>query len=152
MMPSLERFLQSQHLEPSRGKLLKGIFPPENANTIRDYILAEITPNNTRDSIKEWKIKVLFSPSWFLHYSSFKEAKKEDILGYLGPIRKSEVDDPQHRWLRTCSNRLLAYHKFFSWLYSPDESDQKKRVTPPCMKRLRRLRSKVKSPYKPCDL
>ncbi len=137
--------------EPSYGKLVKGIFPPENANTSRDYILAEITEKSIQDSIKEWKTKALLYLSGFVQHRSFKEAKKGDILGYLKAMGKSKVDDPQYRWIGDYKNRPFMYHKFFSWLYNPDGPNQKKRMTPPCMKRLRRLRSKEKSPYKPFD-
>jgi hypothetical protein len=46
----------------------------------------------------------------------------------------------------------MIFLKFFRWLYNQNESDQRKRITPPCMQGIKRLQRKERSPYKPGDL
>jgi integrase len=139
------------NLSPSYVKALQAI-SPENAELICDYILAEITESNIRDSTKEWKIKVLLYLARSLRHKSFREATKEDVLAYLSQLRKPEAKDPKQKWVGTYNNRVLVYTKFFRWLYNTGESDHRKRVTPPCMKGIKQLKRREKSPYKPSDL
>jgi hypothetical protein len=54
----------------------------ENCNYICDYILAEQSEINLKDSTKEGKIKVLIWLSTFLGSKPFHLATKEDILLY----------------------------------------------------------------------
>ena len=42
--------------------------------------------------------------------------------------------------------------KFFRWLYNPDEPDQRKRITPPCMQGINKLPRKEKTRYSHIDL
>ena len=42
--------------------------------------------------------------------------------------------------------------KFFRWLYNPDEPDQRKRITPPCMQGIKKLPRKEKTRYKASDI
>lgn len=77
---------------------------------------------------------------------------KDDILNYLGSLRKSDLLDSKHRWIGSYNARQMIFLKFFRWLYNSTESDSRKRMTPPCMQGVRRLPRKEKSPYKPSDL
>jgi hypothetical protein len=138
-------------LEPSYRKMLLNM-PAVNANIICDYILAEITDNNIKDSTKEWKIKVLVYLSRSVQHKSFNEVTKEDILTYLNTLRKPDSADPMHKWIGTYNNRVLVFTKFFRWLYNPNEPDHKQRITPPCMKGVKQLKRNEKSPYKPSDM
>lgn len=138
-------------LEPSYRKMLERI-SADNANTICDYIFAEIAECNIADATKAWKIKVLVYLSRFLQHKNFKDTTKEDILAYLNTLRKPESVDPKHKSIGTYTNRVLVYTKFFRWLYNPDEPDPKKRITPPCMRGIKRLKRREKSPYEPADM
>lgn len=135
-------------LEPSYRKMLQDI-PLDNASAICNFILAE---NDIKDSTKEWQIKVLVYLSRFTSHKPFRELAKEDILAYLASLRKSEDEDPLHRWIGTQNNRLLVYSKFFKWLFNSDEPDLKKRIAPPCIRGIRHLKRKEKSAYKPSDM
>ena len=56
----------------------------ENANIICDYIVAEQTEINIKNSTKESRIKVLvWLSNFFEDKISFKEMTKQDILNYL---------------------------------------------------------------------
>ena len=77
---------------------------------------------------------------------------KEDIFSYLNRFRKSEEDDPHHRWIGTWNNRHIVLLKFFRWLHYQDNPDIKNRKYPDCMQGIKRLRRKEVSRYKPSDL
>lgn len=125
----------------------------ENAQILCDFITAEQNEINIKDSTKEWKIKIIFQLSAFhRHTKSFKDIGKDDILEYLNKLRKSESADPTHKWIGTYNNRQMLLNKFFRWMYNPDEPDHRQRVTPPCMRGVKRLPRKEKSPYKPSDI
>jgi integrase len=78
--------------------------------------------------------------------------EKEDILLHLNTLRRQPADDPDQKWIGTYNNRILAFSKFFRWLYSPDEPDIRKRQVPDCMKGIKWLPNKKKSSYKPSDM
>ena len=121
---------------------------PENANTICDYIMAEQTQMNIKESTKEGKIKVLiWLSNYFENKKSFRQMNKQDILDYLNNLRKPVSEDPTHKWIGSYNGRQMIFNKFFRWLYNPDEPDPAKRTTPPCMVGV--LPRQEKSPYKP---
>jgi hypothetical protein len=67
---------------PYFNKILKNLIKtnPNNTETICDYIIAEQTELNIKDSTKEGKIKVLVWLSNFHNDKSYKEITKQDIL------------------------------------------------------------------------
>jgi len=77
---------------------------------------------------------------------------KDDILDYLNSLRKSSTEDPTHRSIGTWNARQMLFLKFFRWLYNPQEPDNRRRDTPDCMKGIKQLPRKEKSPYKPEDM
>jgi hypothetical protein len=125
---------------------------PANCNTICEYILAEQREINLKDSTKEGKIKVLIWLSAFLGGKLFPHATKQDILSYLDSLRKPQWEDSSRKWIGSYNSRQMILNKFFRWLYNPDEYDQKRRITPPCMTGVRKLPRGQSSPYKPSDL
>lgn len=124
----------------------------ENAEIICDYITAEQIEMNLKESTKEGKIKCLVWLSSFHDHKSYHSMTKRDILNYLNRLRKLESIDPKHRWIGSYNARQMIFLKFFRWLYNQEESDVRKRITPPCMQGVRRLPRQEKSPYKPSDL
>ena len=125
----------------------------ENANTICDYIMAEETEINIKNSTKEGRIKILV---WLSNYydnrKSFKGLSKEDILGFLNNLRKPISEDPTQRWIGSYNGRQIILNKFFRWLYNPTEPEHGKRITPSCMKGIKQLPRKEKNPYSASDL
>jgi hypothetical protein len=61
----------------------------ENAHIICEYIIAEQSEINIKQSTKEGKIKILVWLSNFHSGKSFKLMTKLDILNYLGTLRKT---------------------------------------------------------------
>jgi integrase len=125
---------------------------PENCLTICKYILSEMTEMNIKQSTKEGKIKVLIWLSTSLPQISFGIMTKQDLLSYLDALRRPLSEDPNQKWIGSYNSRQMILNKFFRWLYNPDEPDSKRRVTPPCMRGLKKLPRQEKSPYKPSDL
>jgi len=142
-------------LRPYIGSAFKAMAAGNQANAkvLCSYMIAEQTEYNIKDSTKEWKIKTLIWLSqYFGHGKGYRQLEKEDILLYLNSLRKQPSDDPDQKWVGTYNNRILAFSKFFRWLYCPDEPDTRKRPVPGCMKGVRRLPTKKKSSYKPSDM
>lgn len=139
--------------KPYFNKILKDLVTTnlENAEIIVDYILAEQTELNIKDSTKEGKIKILVWLSNFHKDKTFKEMTKQDIIDYLNNLRKSSSEDPTNKWIGSYNGRQIVLLKFFKWLYNPEE-DFKKRHTPTCMQGVRKLPRKEKTSYKPSDL
>jgi len=125
---------------------------PHNVNVICDYIMTEQNEINIKESTKEGKIKCLVRLSTYLNHKPFNLISKQDIIGYLTSLKKPESVDPQHKSIGTYNGRQMILLKFFRWLYNPNESDARKRLTPVCMNGIRRLPRMEKSTYKPSDL
>ena len=126
---------------------------PYNANIVSDYITAEQTEINIKESTKSDKIKKLCLLSKYLnHKKSFHKMTKQDIVDYLNSLKKPLSNDPKHKSIGTYNGRQMVFLKFFKWLYNPDEPDHRKRITPPCMIGVKALPRKEKSPYGPEDI
>jgi integrase len=125
----------------------------ENAQTVCDYIIAEETEINIKNSTKEGRIKVLvWLSNFYSNKKSFKDLSKQDILDYLNNLRKPISDDPTQRWIGSYNGRQIILNKFFRWLYHPDEPDHRKRETPVPMRGIKQLPRKEKTRYSPSDL
>ncbi len=125
---------------------------PKNAEIICKYIITEQNEINIRELTKEGKIKTLINITKFLEFKDFDKITKNDIFSYLNRFRKSEEDDPHHRWIGTWNNRHMVLLKFFRWLHDQENSDIKNRKYPECMQGIKRLGRKEISRYKPSDL
>jgi hypothetical protein len=120
----------------------------ENVEIVCDYITAEQIEMNIKESTKEGKIKCLLWLSSFHSHKSYNSMTKQDIIDYLNSLRKSESMDPTHKWIGSYNARQMILMKFFRWLYNPDEPDQRKRITPPCMQGIKRLcNGRLKDPF-----
>ena len=126
---------------------------PENANIICDYIIAEETEINIKNSTKESRIKVItWLSNFYNNKKSLKQMIKQDILDYLNTLRKPISEDSTQRWIGSYNGRQIILNKFFRWLYNSDEADHRNRQTPACMKGIKQLPRKEKTPYSPSDL
>ena len=124
----------------------------DNATIICNYINAEQNEINIKPSTIEGKIKILIWLSNFHHGKSFNLLTKQDVLSYLSSLRNPIDKDPTQRWIGSFNGRQMILLKFFKWLYNSDEIDQKQRLTPPCMKGIKKLQRKQKTPYRHTDI
>jgi integrase len=141
---------QRSFIRKSLDKLLE--ISPANTEIICKYIIAEQNEINIKESTTEGKIKVLVDLVKFLNFKHLRDITKEDIFSYLNRFRKSEDDDPDHRWIGTWNNRHIVLLKFFRWLHDQDNPDIRNRKYPDCMRGIKRLGRKEVSRYKPSDL
>ena len=82
---------------------------------------------------------------------TFKDLTRSDILRFLDSFRKTEDQDPLHKWIGTYNIYRIHLLRFFKWLYYPDiEPDN--RPKPPIIENIPKLRRKETSVYKPSDL
>lgn len=125
---------------------------PRNAIILHDYIIAQRNERNVKESTIEGIIKKLIWLSTYLKHKSFPEMTKGEILDYLNSIKRPSDEDPTHKSIGTYNGRQMTFSTFFRWLYNPEESNYRKRITPPCITGIRRLPRLEKSPYKPSDL
>jgi integrase len=146
---SITQYCSKPYFKEALKKL--SIANPESANIICEYIIAEQNEMNIKESTKEGKIKVLI---WLSNYVNkpFGKMTKQDILNYLNCLRRPLSEDPTHKWVGSYNARQMILNKFFRWLYNPDEPDPRKRISPPCMKGVKKLPRQEKSPYKPSNL
>jgi integrase len=141
--------------KPYFNKILINLYKQsvENANTICDYIIAEETELNIKNSTKEGRIKILVWLSAFHENKiSFSKMTKQDILLFLNSLRRAISEDPTQRWIGSYNGRQIILNKFFRWLYNPQEPNHTQRITPECMKGIKQLPRKEKTPYSPSDL
>ena len=141
--------------KPYFNNILKNLVKnsTENTEIICNYIIAEISEINLKKSTKEGKIKILvWLSNHFENKLSFRKMRRQDILDFLSSLRKSSEIDPSQKWINTYNGRQMILLKFFKWLHNPDESDQRNRITPPCMQGIKKLPKREKTPYKPSDI
>ena len=132
----------SQHLR-SAGQ--------DNVTVIIDYIVTMKSEVNLSDHYRRDLIEVLSKFSKFNDNKSFKDLKRSDVIAFLETYRRTEAQDPLHKWIGTYNIYRIHLMRFFKWLYNPDiEPD--KRPKPALIENIPQLKRKEKSIYKPSDL
>jgi hypothetical protein len=58
---------------------------------------------------KREQLAVLCYLSEFHHQKSFKDMTREDIVGYLNSLRKTEEADPLHKWIGTYNLHRIVF-------------------------------------------
>jgi integrase/recombinase XerD len=123
----------------------------DNAATIAKYVGAIKSEVNPADHYRRDMITILCRFSKYNNNTFFKDVTRTAILGFLDSLRKTETQDPMHKWIGTYNLFRIHLLRFFKWLYSPDiEPD--KRPKPSVIENISTLRRKETSIYKPSDL
>jgi hypothetical protein len=135
----------------NRGKLSE-----ENALVTAEYILAmkrEVNPplNYMKDTIQ-----FLSELSRVVGIArKFIDMTKQDVLYYLDKCRKSENEDPLHKWIGTYNTKRIILIRFFKWLYYPYVDNSKRRnelssleKKPECIMGIPQLKRKEVSCYR----
>ena len=128
----------------------------ENALTICDYVIAMKREINPRLSYRKYTIQFLSGLSKAVGIEKkFIDMTRDDVLCYLDKYRKSENEDPLHKWIGTYNTSLVTLFRFFKWLHYPDIEDSKRRIElsakerkPDCIMGIKRLKRKEISCYK----
>jgi integrase/recombinase XerD len=132
----------------------------ENSLILSEYIISMKREVNPRLSYIRYTIQFLVEFSKLIGVEKqFKDMTKEDIIFYLDNNRKSESEDPLHRWIGSYNIKLVTIIRFFKWLYYPNIDTSKKRSElsalerkPECIMGIRQIKRKEISCYKPSDL
>ena len=122
-----------------------------NIAILCDYILAVRTESSLSDSYRRIIINAISYMSKYLNNMPFKSIKRDDLLLFLEHFRKSEKDDPMHKWVGTYNLNLAVVSKFFRWLYNPKQTS-KQRPIPSVIQNISKQKRKEESIYKPSDL
>jgi len=132
----------------------------ENALTVCNYIIAFKHEVNPRPSYIQTTIQCLSELSKAVGIEKrFEDYVKDDLLLYLDSGRKSEHNDPMHKWIGTYNTRRVILIRFFKWLYYRGVDSPKLRNElaaserkPECIQGIAHLKRKEISCYKPSDL
>jgi integrase len=136
-------------LTASFAKQLRFIIE-DNAEAIVKYISAMKSEVNLSDHYRRYLIAVLCKFSTY-NKKPFKDLTRTEILRFLDSFRKTETQDPMHKWIGTYNIYRMHLLRFFKWLYYPDVEPDK-RSKPSVIENISRLRRKETSIYKPSDL
>ena len=98
-------------------KLLSEQVSKDNATIIANYIMTMRTEANLSDNYRKSIISLLSMLSKHHNHKSFREMSHEDIITYLDSVRKSESQDPLHKWIGTYNLFRVFLIRFFKWLY-----------------------------------
>jgi hypothetical protein len=89
----------------------------------------------------------------------FEDMTLDDVRSYLDKSRKSQAEDPMHKWINSYNTKVEVLTRFFKWLYFPEVEDPDKRAElsaankePKCIQGIRKLKRKELSSYKPSDM
>jgi integrase len=122
-----------------------------NAVTIIEYIVAMKSEVNLSDNYRKDLIEALVRFSKYNDNKPLKNLTRTNIIAFLETLRKTETQDPMHKWIGTYNIFRIYLLRFFKWLYYPD-IEPEKRPKPSVIENIARLKRKEKSIYKPSDL
>jgi integrase len=124
----------------------------QNSTYIIDFVINELKRENNA-SVSYVRINIYAIAELVKHSkkSDLRKFTKEDILSYLDSLKKTETQDPMHKWIGTHSLHRIIIIKFFKWLYYPS-IESKKRPKPEIVENLPNYKRKEISIYKPTDL
>jgi hypothetical protein len=98
----------------------------DNATTIVKYVGAMKSEVNPSDHYRRDMIVIICRLSKYNNNIPFKDVTRTTILGFLDSLRKTETQDPMHKWIGTYNLFRIHLLRFFKWLYSPDVEPDKR--------------------------
>ena len=98
----------------------------DNAATIIDYIAAMKNEVNLADNYRRGVIEILSRLSKYNDNKPFKDSTRSNIIAFLDTHRKTETQDPLHKWIGTYNLYRIHLLRFFKWLYYPDIEPSKR--------------------------
>jgi integrase/recombinase XerD len=122
-----------------------------NSSITTDYINAMQIEMNLSRSYRELNAWALTKLSQFHKNKPFNKISRKDILSFLNSFRKTDSQDPLHKWIGTYNLTRLLLMRFFKWLYYPDE-EHSNRPKPKIIENIPKYKRKEQSIYKPTDL
>jgi integrase len=123
----------------------------DNALTIIDYVTIMKTEVNYSNHYGNDTVRLLCRFSKYHKNKSFKKISRSDIIEFLDSLRKTETQDPLHKWIGSYNLYRIYLLRFFRWYHSPD-LEPSMRPKPSVMENIPKLKRKEESIYKPSDL
>lgn len=122
----------------------------KNQRTIYSYIEARRTETNLASSTQKVMIDNL---NRFSRHAKkdFHDVQRYDIVSFLNSLRRSETEDPNHKWIGTYNLQVVTISTFFKWLFYPT-IEPKERSKPEILLNIKQLKRKETSTYKPTDM
>lgn len=124
----------------------------KNTQILLTFLEKEKNEDNVKQSTLCNHLNMIYLFCKFTNYKDFDKVTKDDVVSFLSSVRKTEDEDPSHKWINTYNNRYMVLSKFFRWLYNKDEYDKEKWISPQCLHGTKRIKRKEKSSYKPSDI
>ena len=90
-----------------------------NAATIVEYINTMKSEVNLSDNYRRDQIEFLSRLSKYYNNKPFKDLTRVDAIAFLDSFRKTEQQDPMHKWIGTYNLFRTYLFRFFKWLYYP---------------------------------
>jgi integrase/recombinase XerD len=135
-------------LQLSYANRLRSLTIKDNIATVVTYINSMKTEINLSYNYRRDLIRLLTSFSEVKN-KNFKDITRDDVISFLDSYRKTETEDPLHKWIATYNTFRVHLLRFFKWLYSPElEPNKRKKV----FDNIPRLKRKEISIYKPSDM
>jgi hypothetical protein len=143
--PLLDRNIEetAAGLTASYSKQLRSI-SEDNTATIVKYIATMKNEVNLSDNYRKDLIEVLVRFSKYNDNRPFKDLTRANIIAFLDTYRKTETQDPMHKWIGTYNIYRIYLLRFFKWLYYPD-IEPSKRPKPSVIENIAQLKRKEKS-------
>jgi hypothetical protein len=122
-----------------------------NLELLTEYLNSKIREGNLKPATRASTIDRLFRLSLHHRQKSFRQMTTEDVYSYIDTIRRTESDDPLHKWIGSYNLSVTKIISFFKWLYEPDAHSTKRHV-PSFLSNLKCLKRKEKTTLSPKDL
>ena len=87
-----------------------------NTPVIIEYIAAMKIEINLSDNYRKDLIEFICRFSKFNNNKPFKELIRTDVIRFLDTLRKTETQDPLHKWIGTYNVYKIHLLRFFKWL------------------------------------
>ena len=123
----------------------------KNSFPVVEFLYAKMREGNLKPASRASTIDRLCQISLFHNNKPFNEITQEDIFSYLDTIRKTENEDPLHKWVGTYNISIIKIISFFRWLYQPSLHSND-RSTPEFLNNLRCIKRKEKTTVSGKDL
>jgi hypothetical protein len=94
--------------------------------TIVKYIAAIKSEVNLSDNYRKDLIALLSRFSKHNDNRPFSDLTRSDVIAFLDTYRKTETQDPMHKWIGTYNIYRIHLMRFFKWLYYPDIEPRKR--------------------------
>jgi hypothetical protein len=112
--------LALEGLNPFIRRSLLGI-SKRNSAYILDYVINELKrENNASVNYVRMNIYAIVDLVKYCKKPNIKTITRENVLSYLDSLKKTETQDPMHKWIGTHSLHRVILTKFFKWLYYSD--------------------------------